>query len=134
LLLEDKFGVDAGKEPHPSLVGCHLVYSHPERPVVIVPRPFDAILASHFLGDNYNFLALPEHNLVDLNCPAYIPAMPTLEPVLLLGDGEIGKQWKHDLEHIQSWVSHKGRSVHYMDATDLFGYCGSIGQTIMNNH
>ena len=131
--LWDLYGVDAGKLPQPQpLIGTHLVHKDPSNPVIITRHPSIAILLSHVLPD-YTVLAVGELDFIDLNCPAYIPALPTRQPIIMLAEPGDEEEWHSMMPHLISCVSHRGQSIHYLAISSLPGYAGDSARTILNH-
>ncbi len=110
----DQFSIDVGKSPVPDLFGNHLLTAEPGKRVIICVNQITALVGSHYF-DQFIWLATPRHPLVDLKGPAFITALPTDEPILLLAEMGYEQEWLHTASVVNTFLQALGkRPVHLL--------------------
>jgi len=132
-VLADDYGVGTLKPPVPKLIGSHLVKMFPDKPIVICHSPITALVGNHHLSQ-YNWLATPEHPLVDLTGPSFVKALPTTSPILLIAEPNHEDQWSRVHFVLRTFLSiYPHRRIDLLVASSLPGFTGSMARWIAND-
>lgn len=107
-ILLDQFSIDIGKPPVPELLGNHLVTAEPDKRLIICSDQITALTGSHYF-DQFIWLAAPRHPLVDLKGPAFITAMPSDKPILLLVEPNDEDEWSHTAKVVNTFLKAAGK-------------------------
>jgi hypothetical protein len=130
-LYKDNFGIDVGQVDTHILLGTHLTFRYPSKPIVIVRHPIDLLIASACIED-FVFLGTGDFDFVELSKPCYTDSLPGSAPIILLTEEKDEAHWSEAAVRLNTIYAPNGRGVSCMNASTLPHYNGSLATLFLN--
>jgi hypothetical protein len=130
-LYKENFGIDVGPVETHILLGAHLAFRFPSKPIVILRHPIDLLVASEHIRD-FVFLATADFDFVDLSDPRYTNCFPGTAIIILLAVEKDEARWSETAEKLDGLYAPIGRRVLCINASSLPHYTGSLAALFLD--